>query len=156
MDETLKRRMLEDYDCPVTCKKCEGVMVYKGLGEYKCENCGATEYDDYGKVRNYLDEHRGANVTQISVATGVSHKSIRDMIKENRFEVIDSRGGYIRCEMCGESIKSGRLCSKCETLFHRQVEEDARILKKAKAPSRSGSAVGSQGESGSKRFTYDR
>ena len=102
MDETLKKRMMEEYDCPVVCKECEGVLVYKGLGEYKCENCGAVEYDDYGKVRNYLDEHRGANVTQISESTGVSHKSIRDMIKENRFEVIDSRGGYIRCEMWGE------------------------------------------------------
>jgi Adenine-specific DNA methylase containing a Zn-ribbon len=156
MDETLKKKMLEDYDCPVMCKECEGVMVYKGLGEYKCENCGAVEYDEYGKVRNYLDEHRGANVTQISEATGVSHKSIRDMIKENRFAVVDSRGGYIRCEMCGESISSGRLCSKCEAIFHRQVEEDARVIRRAKAPVKSGSAAASQGESGSKRFTYDR
>ena len=145
MDETLKKKMLEDYDCPVMCKECEGVMVYKGLGEYKCENCGAVEYDEYGKVRNYLDE-----------ATGVSHKSIRDMIKENRFAVVDSRGGYIRCEMCGESISSGRLCSKCEALFHRQVEEDARVIRRAKAPVKSGSAAATQGESGSKRFTYDR
>ena len=156
--EMLRKEFSEinTYNRPTYCSECGGVMVFKGLGEYQCEKCGFLEYDDYGKVRNYLDEHRGANVTQISEATRVSHKSIRDMIKENRFEVIDSRGGYIRCEMCGESINSGKLCAKCEAIFHRQVEEDARILRKAKAPSRSGSAAATQGESGSKRFTYDR
>ena len=85
-------------------------MVYKGLGEYQCEECGQMDYDDYGKVRNYLEHHRGANVAEISDATGVTHKSIRDMIKENRFEVVENRGGYLRCEMCGANINSGRLC----------------------------------------------
>ena len=72
MDETLKKKMLEDYDCPVMCKECEGVMVYKGLGEYKCENCGAVEYDEYGKVRNYLDEHRGAVISGVRCAERAS------------------------------------------------------------------------------------
>ncbi|MDE7285770.1 MAG: hypothetical protein K2N55_02845, partial [Lachnospiraceae bacterium] len=69
---------------PTLCQKCEGVLVYRGIGEYICEECGAVEYDDYGKVRNYLERHRGANVAEISDMTGVSHKAIRDMIKEKR------------------------------------------------------------------------
>ena len=101
-------------------------MVYKGLGEYQCEECGQMDYDDYGKVRNYLEHHRGANVAEISDATGVTHKSIRDMIKENRFEVVENRGGYLRCEMCGANINSGRLCPDCEMLYHRRLEAEAR------------------------------
>lgn len=153
MDGRLRRMILDDFHRPTFCSGCRGVLVYRGLGEYQCEDCGAFEYDDYGKVRNYLDRHRGANVAEISDATGVTHKSIRDMIKDNRFEVINNAGGYIRCEMCGVNINSGRLCSKCEMIYHRQIEEEARA--KRKAAIRAGSA-GKQGESGSKRFTRER
>lgn len=153
MDGILRKLSLDEYHRPTLCNQCQGVMVYKGLGEYQCEDCGAVEHDDYGKVRNYLDNHRGANVSQVSDATGVSHKAIREMIKENRFEVIDNRGGYIRCEMCGESISSGRLCSKCEILYHRKLEEEARANRKTAI---TGGSSGMHGESGSKRFTRER
>lgn len=138
------------YQKPTLCQKCEGVLVYRGIGEYQCEDCGELEYDDYGKVRNYLDKHRGANVAQISDATGVTHKTIREMIKEKRFEVIDNPGGYIRCEMCGVDIKSGRLCPTCEVAYHRKMEEKVRSAKK-KNMAGYGDAL--QGEEGSIRFT---
>lgn len=153
MDGKRIRLNLDDFHRPTFCNICNGVLVYKGLGEYQCEECGASQYDDYGKVRNYLDGHRGANVAEISDATGVSHKSIREMIKEHRFEVIDNHGGYIRCEMCGANINSGRLCSQCETLYHRKLEEEARANRKAAI---SGGSAGLHGESGSKRFTRER
>ena len=28
---------------PTLCQKCEGVLVYRGIGEYICEECGAVE-----------------------------------------------------------------------------------------------------------------
>ena len=111
---------------PIICEKCGGILVYAGLGEYRCEECKTSEFDDYGKVRTYLEKHRGANVTEISDETGVSHKSIRDMVKENRFEVIESRSGYLKCEVCGTDIRSGRLCRNCEQTYHREVEQAAR------------------------------
>lgn len=154
MDGKMRRINLEEYNRPTYCTKCEGVLVYKGLGEYECENCGESDFDDYGKVRNYLDEHRGANIAEISDATGVSHKSIRDMIKEKRFEIIDNRGGYLRCEICGANINSGRLCSKCELLYHRQLEEEARQNRKTTI--KQGAGMVEPGESGSKRFTRER
>lgn len=138
------------YQKPTLCAVCGGVLVYKGLGEYRCEECEGLEYDDYGKVRNYLDTHRGANVAQISDDTGVTHKVIREMIKENRFEVIDNPGGYIRCEMCGADIKSGRLCPTCEVAYHRKMEDKVRNEKKK---SLAGYGDTLQGEQGSIRFT---
>lgn len=152
MEGRLRSITLED-NHPTYCKHCGGVLVYKGLGEYRCELCNERDYDDYGKVRNFLDEHRGANVAEISSATGVTHKSIRTMIKDNRFEVINNRAGYIRCEICGVSINSGRLCSKCEIQYHRRLEDEARESRKTPGK---GSGMGTQGESGSKRFTRDR
>lgn len=140
---------------PTICEKCGGIMVYKGIGEYQCEDCGALEYDNYGKVRNYLEDHRGANVAEISNYTGVSHKAIRDMIKEHRFEIIDNRGGYLRCEMCGANINSGRLCAKCEENYHRNLEAKAREERK-KNKHIAGYGEGIRGEQGSKRYTRER
>ncbi len=156
MAEKMRKKLLQtELERPTLCKACSGVLVYKGIGEYKCEECGALEYDDYGKVRNYLEKHRGANVAEISGATDVSHKAIREMIKERRFEIVDNRGGYLRCEICGEGITSGRLCSKCEESYHRDVEAKAREDRK-KGMTMTGYGEASTGERGSKRFTRER
>lgn len=153
MDAIIKRlAAMEDYHRPTFCEKCNGVMVYRGLGEYQCEECETFDYDDYGKVRNYLDKHRGANVAEISSVTGVSHKTIREMIKENRFEVIESPTGYIRCEMCGTEIKSGRLCNKCDVIYHRKLEAEARANKSNNISG--GSALATE-EHGKKRYSRD-
>ena len=151
MADSMESKLLsEKIGRPIICKLCGGIMVYKGVGEYQCEECGSMDYDDYGKVRNYLERHRGANVASISIATGVPRKVIRDMIKENRFEVIEDRGGYIRCEICGVNISSGRLCWKCEEAYHREVEAKIRAAKK-----RNISIYGeiARSEQGSKRYT---
>lgn len=153
MEKMLKMLALDEYHRPTVCMECNGIMVYKGVGEYRCEDCNTSDYDDYGKVRNYLEKHRGANVSEVSDATGVSHRIIREMIKEKRFEVIDNRGNYICCEMCGVNIKSGRLCEKCEISYHRQLEEQVRAERKA--PIMGGDAK-QFGEKGSKRFTRER
>ena len=58
-------------------------MIFKGVGEYHCENCRHVEYDDYGKVRLYVEKHRGATSSEVSMQTGVSQKAIRQKLKEN-------------------------------------------------------------------------
>ena len=66
--EMLKKEIskVNTYNRPTYCEKCGGVMVFKGVGEYECEKCGALEYDDYGKVRNYIEKHMGANAAPAS------------------------------------------------------------------------------------------
>ena len=80
---------------PVRCSKCGGFLKYDGLGEYACEKCGYHEYDDYGKVRAYLEANPGANVVEVSDATGVSQKLIHQMVSEGKFEVT-SKLGYLK------------------------------------------------------------
>ena len=48
--EMLKKEIskVNTYNRPTYCEKCGGGMVFKGVGEYECEKCGALEYDDYG------------------------------------------------------------------------------------------------------------
>lgn len=134
---------------PTHCEKCKGIMVFEGLGRYKCENCGDKSYDDYGKVRNFIEENYGANVSQIAEATGVSRKSINNMVKEERFEITKDSKTFLLCEVCGKNIRSGRVCVNCEAAYHKAYEEDVRRIN---IKGGYGKADRSSDAEGSKRF----
>lgn len=141
---------LDVYNRPVECPECGGVMVFKGCGEYRCEKCKYVDYDDYGKVRNYVEKNSGVTMAQAADATGVKQKTIRTMLKESRLEVADGSAVYLKCEMCGISIRSGRVCSKCEVEYNKRVEERAR-KQQAKMMAGFGMERGNA-EEGAKRF----
>ncbi len=141
--------LLEEYHRPINCSKCGGIMVFKGVGEYECEDCRNRELDDYGKVRAYIEKHRGATAVEVERDTGVSQKTIRRLLREERIEVTPDSKAFLRCEVCGEAIRSGRYCAKCQVNVNRRIEEQARIQKK----SVSGFGMGEGGgEEGAKRF----
>ncbi|MCM1191615.1 MAG: MerR family transcriptional regulator [Butyrivibrio sp.] len=147
------RLLLEDqYNIPRICKNCGGVLVFKGVGEYCCEDCGAPDYDDYGKVRRYIEEHKGATAAQIESAIGVSQRSIRQMLKEGRLEVTQDSKTFLRCEVCGKSIRSGRYCPECEVSVHRSLEAEQRAQIKKNIH---GTGLAQKGEEGQKRFRRD-
>lgn len=152
----LKKEFVEanTYNRPMYCSKCEGVMVFRGVGEYECEKCGFLDYDDYGKVRNYIEQNMGANAAEASKATGVSQKAIRDMLKEGKLEVAPNSTIFLRCEICGAAIRLGRFCPKCEAEHHKDLEEMAR--KSRHRDDMFGySTERRRGEEGSKRFTRE-
>lgn len=139
----------DKYHIPRVCKHCQGVLVYRGVGEYCCEDCGELDYDDYGKVRNYIEQHRGATAAQIEAAIGVSQRVIRQMLKDGRIEVTADSRTFLKCEMCGQPIRFGRLCTECETKLHRKLEEQQREKSRGMVQ---GFGLGIQGEQGQKRF----
>ena len=141
--------MLEQYHIPKVCTECEGVMIFKGVGEYQCEKCGAVEYDDYGKVRLYIETHPGSNAAQVEQKTGVTQKIIRRLLKDGRIEVAEGSKSFLRCEVCGKDIRSGQFCPECEKKVHNRIEEHQRALNQKKAK-----VVGmaEKGEEGQRRF----
>lgn len=154
--ENLRRELLDlkNYNRPTYCRECNGIMIFKGCGEYKCEDCGYLEYDDYGKVRNYVEKNTGATTAQVSEATGVSQKAIRDMLKEARLEIAANSNTFMKCEICGALIRSGRYCGKCEVAYHKNIEEKARAARNINL---SGFSMERNiGEEGSKRFIRER
>lgn len=81
-----------EYEKPSVCEECGGGLTYKGLGEYECEKCGHHMLDEYGKVRNYLEEHPGVNAVVLAEKTGVSKRVIKQMLQDERFELVDKKG----------------------------------------------------------------
>lgn len=151
--ERLKKELLDEdnYNRPTICTECGGIMIFKGVGEYKCEKCGCIGFDDYGKARNYIELHPGATMAEVASETGVAQKAIRNMIKECRLEIAPTSNVFLRCEICGATIRYGRFCAKCETAHHREIEERAR--KKMNMTGFSTEKPG--GEDGAKRFKRD-
>ncbi|MCM1326674.1 MAG: hypothetical protein NC094_06555 [Bacteroidales bacterium] len=141
--------LINYYNVPVTCDECGGVMVFVGVGEYHCENCGRVLYDDYGKVRLYIESHKGATATDVEKGTGVTQRNIMRMLKEDRIEVAEGSKVSLHCEMCGKELKSGKYCPECAVKAHRKIEETQRALlhKDMKVYGRQ-----QEGEEGQRRF----
>lgn len=142
-------KVFDHYNIPRVCSECGGVMVFKGVGEYSCENCSYVDYDDYGKVRLYIENHKGATAAQIEESIGVSQKSIRRMLKDGRIEIAENSRTFLHCEMCGKEIRSGQYCDECEIKFHRRLEEQQREELKRK---KQGYGMGKEGDEGQKRY----
>lgn len=142
----------DEYHRPKLCEVCGGVMVFQGVGEYACEDCGTLAYDDYGKARLYIETHKGATASQIEAATGVKQRTIRLMLKEGRLEVAPDSKVFLYCEGCGKPIRSGRYCPECETGHHRRFEEQQRAERKSDLH---GYGKGREEATGEKRFKWE-
>lgn len=116
------------YHVPRVCKECGGVMVFKGVGEYHCERCDSVEYDDYGKVRLFIEENKGATAAEIESAVGVSQRVVRRLLKDGRIEIAEGSNVFLRCELCGKQIRSGQYCPDCEIKVHRRMEAKQRDM----------------------------
>lgn len=136
---------------PLTCEKCgKAKPDYKGVGEYKCSECGYIMYDDFGRVRNYLEVHRGATQSEVSQATGVAMETIRQFLKDERIEIAQGSGVLMACEICKAPIRSGRYCPECAKKVEKMKESERASGHKSNVQ---GFGKVSVGESGAKRFT---
>lgn len=121
-------------------------MVFVGVGEYHCEDCKFVDYDDYGKVRNYIEEHKGANILMVAANTGVSKRQIRNLLRQDRIELVEEGLPILRCEMCRTPIRSGILCKKCTIENNRLMENRERQRQKALKGIGMGNTEGAEGE----------
>lgn len=143
---------LDAYHVPRTCRECGGVMIFKGVGEYHCEDCGFVDYDDYGKVRMYIEDHKGATAAEIEKEVGVAQRTVRRLLKDGRLEIAEGSKVYLRCELCGKQIRSGQFCPDCEIKVHRNLEEKQRETMRKVAK---GFGMDQKGEEGQRRFVRE-
>lgn len=154
MDNRLDLLSLEENHIPKRCGSCGGVMVFKGVGEYECEDCGELAYDDYGKVRNYIEKRPGATTADVETGTGVSQRSIRRMLREGRFMLSEDSKAMLYCDMCGKAIRYGRLCEECEKTAHRKLEELQRGINRNQNVK--GYGLQNSSDDGHKRFVREK
>lgn len=137
MKDTEVKWILENR--PIECSKCKSPLFYKGSGKYACQSCGNVEYDDFGKVKAYLDEHGVSSMGIISAETGVSMEKLHVMLREGRVEIPDGSKYYIKCEKCGCSIRYGRYCPDCARRIAAELNQAFYIADMGEKPKMDGS-----------------
>lgn len=124
---------------PVQCSKCGSSLYYRGSGKYVCSSCENMEYDEFGKVKKYLDEHGVSTMAVIADATGVPMKHLNLMLREGKVEIPDGSSFYIKCESCGCSIRYGRFCPDCVRRTASDLRQAFYVAEMGEKPKQSGS-----------------
>ncbi len=99
---------------PLECEFCGGAVTKQSMGVYRCVDCGRENYDDFQKIRNFLEKSGAAPIAVISRNTGVSYKTIEYFWNEEFLEIPKNLDVRISCTRCGKPIRSGTLCDSCK------------------------------------------
>jgi len=101
------------------CPRCGRLFVRKF--HRICQHCINEIEQQYETVRNYLKEHPGATITEVSEETGVSVQQITKFIREGRLSIKDSPNMSYPCESCGALIREGNLCGTCRQKLTKKI-----------------------------------
>ena len=121
------------------CTRCHRIFKRTG-SENVCPACAPIDEVEFRLIKEYITEHQGASSSEVVLALGVSLNQIKRYLKEERLEIRGDNKGFIRCETCGKSINSGRLCDNCykeanaQKMFGVKVNkiEDSKVTDKHK------------------------
>jgi len=96
------------------CKGCNRLYQHIG-GPTLCPACREELENKFQEVKEYIYNNKGASINDVSEATGVSTRQIKQWIREDRLVLSEATADGITCEQCGIPICSGRFCEKCKT-----------------------------------------
>ena len=95
------------------CRDCGRLFNYLG-GPRLCPACREALEEKFLQVKRYIEEHRTAQLQQISDDNDVSIQQIKQWVREERLTFTDDSVVGIECESCGVTIKTGRFCEACK------------------------------------------
>lgn len=97
----------------VQCRMCN--KPFQSLGGRICPACLDSIDKDFVVVRDYIYEHPGAHIDDVSEETEVAKAVILHLLKEGRLQLDNpDSGGILLCEVCKKPISSGRMCDDCK------------------------------------------
>ncbi len=96
-----------------SCKSCGRLFNYL-QGQPICPACKKKLEEKFVEVRDYIRENDNATMQEISDATEVSVKQIKQWVREERLTFTKNSPVGIECESCGTMIRTGRFCEKCK------------------------------------------
>lgn len=97
------------------CELCHNRMQYVGGGKYRCIFCGMEILDDFGKIKQFLEQNGPTPQAVIAQKTGISLDKIDSYLKKGMVEIPNGSKFYLNCERCGCEIRYGRYCPECAT-----------------------------------------
>lgn len=104
------------------CRRCNKIFNYLG-GLPICPDCKQQDEINFKRVKEYLYDHPGASLYDVSKDLEISVQQIKAYLKEGRLEIIGEGGNmFLECEKCGKSISTGRFCKECANEFANDIK----------------------------------
>lgn len=95
------------------CRDCGKIFNYVS-GPPLCPACLKELDKKFEKVKEYIYDHPGAGVQEVSDENDVTVAQIKIWIRQERLTFADDSPIGIDCEICGATIKTGRYCNACK------------------------------------------
>jgi hypothetical protein len=95
----------------VCCKK-----IIRNSNEEFCETCKAQLDIEFDAIKDYLEEHPGATIQQVSKELEIPVHRIKIYLRDERLEIIGGMGEgtfFLTCKKCSAPIKTGSYCEGC-------------------------------------------
>lgn len=112
------------YNCP----ECGGLT--RGPAGQLCSKCLDAMDADLRIVRDYLDDHPGATLEDVSRGTGLRVDRITTLIKQGYVIASDTTALGPECQSCGAPTQGGRFCPACIA----RLEGEIRAVVEQRAP----------------------
>ena len=74
------------------------------VGPVICPRCREAREEKFQEVKKYIDEHRGADILEVSEECDVEPGQIHQWIREERLQFADDSPIKIACEGCGKAL----------------------------------------------------
>lgn len=110
------------------CRSCGCIFNYMG-GQVICPACRDKVEKKFQEVKDYIRENKGVGIQEVAEACDVDAGQIRQWLREERLELAEGSAMYLKCESCGQSIRSGRFCDKCKANMTRDLQDAIKINK---------------------------
>jgi flagellar operon protein (TIGR03826 family) len=95
------------------CKNCGKLFNYLA-GAPICPACYKELDDKFSIVKEYIYNHPGAGMQEVSDENDVPIPQIQKWIREERLTFAENSMVGIECESCGVTIRTGRYCQSCK------------------------------------------
>lgn len=95
------------------CRSCGRIFNYVA-GPIMCPSCREGLEKKFQEVKEYIREHPGVTIPEVSEVCDVEPSTIRQWLREERLELSESSPIYLNCESCGALIRCGKYCEKCK------------------------------------------
>ena len=110
------------------CIQCGKVFLSQNR-EDLCADCKIMYYELEDKVKTYVKDHPGVNMTQVAEETGVSKKLIQRMAREGAFMDMPMGENFMyACASCGTPIKTGTYCTSCLMRLRKETQKVAESM----------------------------
>ncbi len=103
------------------CKGCGRLFNYVSGVSYTnlCPKCIEELEEKFQAAKKYIEEHKGAGVSEVAEAVDVKVSQIQRWVREERLCFSEESAVMIDCERCGAMIRSGRYCDECKNIMAR-------------------------------------